>query len=130
MVLRNKTNVKRRVPRLALARTSRKMVLLRMRIDYWVFGRRNAGDRGTCDLSLRITAGGVHHSLCGRAVTGKGLIKQAEVLCLPTHGGIDAGAAAGVIEKNKLLERCGVELPVLAQKQVRFGFTVRLARRV
>src|SRR3990172_8306678 len=55
---------------------------------------------------------------------------QQRLLRLPPHGHFDARAAARVVEEDPLLERPGVELPVLAELESYLGETLGLPRRI
>jgi hypothetical protein len=53
-----------------------------------------------------------------------------QVLRFPSHGGVDACPAAGVIVEEKLLNRAGIELAVISELQANLGFGIRLASRI
>ena len=61
-----------------------------------------------------------------RITAGKRGVEEVQVFRLPSHRGVDASAAAPVIEKYKLLERRGIELAIFAEKQVGFRSAIRL----
>src|ERR1700733_8134440 len=56
--------------------------------------------------------------------------KQLQVLGFPTHRGINAIAAARMIEEDPLFKRPGIHLPILAKMNSSLRESVRLAARV
>src|SRR5579862_1091185 len=55
------------------------------------------------------------------------LRRSLEILRLPAHGCGDAGAAAGVIVEEKLLDWTGIEFAILSQHQIHICLAIRLA---
>ena len=49
------------------------------------------------------------------------------MLSFPPHGSVDACPAARVIVEEELLNRAGIELAVISELQIDFGFGIRLA---